>query len=286
MHVCCCISPTSVSIVRGQFLRLNMFSTRFRASVRPTQTMIQCLRQRQLPPKPMQRLPQQRLRSSARPSPSFKQTVSTLFRENPTSMSTACVVIAFGVISIFYLNQYYNNYIIGYFAIYPPEVAKHLRKALWYKNYEKDYKSSLKCFKEALRVADELNLDSFGDEVIGIRLEVADLCRSNDRFQQEIGVLEIVKSDILKWLEINGDKEEARDKRMRLIKRAIEVSVKLGQCYEGEYVMQWEPAETHLVWAVETMLREHQRQGKETAAGDEKVEWMSPEEIGGTFECE
>jgi hypothetical protein len=182
-----------------------------------------------------------------------------------------------------YSNYIYHNYIIGAFHKFPEPVAKQLRKALYYTNISLEPKNAIKYYKEALRVADEVGMDPFSDEIIGVKIQLAALMERIQQFQKAIDILEIVKRDNLRWVEELGGKEGNEGKRTRVLSKTVGVSVKLGELYAGEYVAEKEKAEENLVWAVETVLREQQRRQKEGQKPGEG-EWLSPEEIGGSLE--
>ena len=182
-----------------------------------------------------------------------------------------------------YANYFYQSYIIGAFQVYPEPVAKQMRKALYYTNMDLQPKNALKYYQEALRVADQIGMDPFSDEIIGIRIQVAALMEKIQQYQKAIDVLEIVKNDNMQWVDLFGDKVGNEGKRTRVLKKTISVSVKLGELYSNEYVKETDKAEESLGWAVEMQLKELKRREKEgTREGEE--EWMTPEEIGGALE--
>ncbi|KAM0483635.1 hypothetical protein ACHAPX_002128 [Trichoderma viride] len=72
-------------------------------------------------------------------------------------------------------------------------------------------------------------------------------------------------------------------KRERLLLKAISTSVKLGELYADEHVLNPDQSHAHLVWAVESSLKEFRRRRTEgPKPGEEK--WLSPEELGGSME--
>lgn len=102
--------------------------------------------------------------------------------------------------------------------------------------------------------------------------------------------------------------------RTKLLKRAVAISVKLGDLYADAFIGDRDAAEEHLVWAVETTLRERERRRRRqhqapdeppsrTARGAARKtlirmpasegpvavadgdEWMSDDEIGASMEC-
>jgi len=182
-----------------------------------------------------------------------------------------------------YANYIYQDYIIGAFHRFPEPVAKQLRKALYYTNIALDAKLAVKYYKQALQVADEIGMDPFSDEIIGVKIQLAALMEKVQQYKKAIDILEIVKSDNLRWIEELGSKLGNEGKRTRVLGKTVGVSVKLGELYANQYVAEKQVAEERLIWAVETILKEQQRREKEGVKPDEG-EWMSPEEIGGSLE--
>jgi tetratricopeptide (TPR) repeat protein len=142
----------------------------------------------------------------------------------------------------------------------------------------------VKYYKEALRVADEIGMDPFSDEIIGVKIQLAALMEKVQQFRRAIDILEIVKRDNLRWVEELGSKPGNEGKRTRVLGRTVGISVKLGELYANQYVDEKEAAEERLVWAVETVLKEQKRR-QEEGVKPEEGEWMDPEQIGGTLEA-
>jgi hypothetical protein len=191
--------------------------------------------------------------------------------------------IVFGAGTLLYSNYIYNSYIVGAFHKFPEPVARQLRKALYYTNISLAPKEAVKYYKEALRVADDIGMDPFSDEILGVKIQLASLMEKIQQYQKAIDILEIVRSDCLKWVDELGSKPGNEGKRTRVLAKTVGISVKLGELYANEYVMEKEAAEERLVWAVETVLREQQRREVEGVKPDEGP-WMSPEQIGGSLE--
>ncbi|RQM08029.1 hypothetical protein DH86_00001362 [Scytalidium sp. 3C] len=191
--------------------------------------------------------------------------------------------ILFGVGTLLYTNYIYYNYIIGAFHKFPEPVAKQLRKALYFTNIKLEPKQAIKYYREALRVADEVGMDPFSDEILGVKIQLSAFMEKIQQYQKAIDILEIVKSDCQKWIDALGDKPGNEGKRTKVLGKMVGISVKLGELYANEYVSQKGLAEERLVWAVETVLREQQRRQTEGVEPGEG-EWLSPEQIGGSLE--
>lgn len=207
-----------------------------------------------------------------------------LFSAHPYSVSAAAFFILCGAGFLLYSNYIYHTYIIGAFHKFPEPVAKQMRKALYYTNISLDPKLAVKYYREALRVADEIGMDPFSDEIIGVKIQLASLMEKVQQYKKAIHILEIVKSDNLKWVEQLGGLPGNEGKRTKVLGKTVGVSVKLGDLYANEYVLQKDKAEESLVWAVETVVKEQQRREKE-GVKPEEGEWMTPEGNGGTFEA-
>ncbi|KAI9172505.1 hypothetical protein HJFPF1_02007 [Paramyrothecium foliicola] len=72
-------------------------------------------------------------------------------------------------------------------------------------------------------------------------------------------------------------------KRQRLLAKAVGTSVKLGELYADEHVLNPDKSHDHLVWALETSLKEFQRRRTEGPKPGEES-WLTPEELGGEME--
>lgn len=162
-------------------------------------------------------------------------------------------------------------------------MAVKLRRALWYTNQDLQPKNALKYYQQALSVADELGMDPFSDEILGIKIQVASLLEKIQQYQKAIDVLETVRADCLNWIELLGDKAGNEGKRTRVLQKAIGMSVRLGELYSHPNIADTAAAEEKLVWAVTTVLKERQRredEGVKEGEGD----WVSNDEIGAALE--
>jgi hypothetical protein len=182
-----------------------------------------------------------------------------------------------------YANYIYITYIIGAYHNFPEEVAKPLRKAVFYTNMQEDPQLALKWYKETLRVIEEIGMDPFSNEVLGVKIQLAALFEKYHNFSQAIHVLEQVRSDCFKYVEVLGDKHMHDGKRTRVLGKTVAIGVKLGELYSQRPVNDQEAAEAVLISAVETMLLERQRRERE---GDQAGEgfWATDEENGATLE--
>ena len=185
-----------------------------------------------------------------------------------------------------YSNYIYHHYIIGAFHTFPESVAKELRKALFYTNQDLRPHDALKYYKKALRISEEIGMDPFSDEILGVKIQMAAFFEKIDEYEKSIQVLEIVKRDCLAWIDELGNKPEniSSGKRTKVLAKTVQISTKLGELYSSQYVMRRDEAEKNLVWAVETALRELIRRQKEGVKEGEGP-WMDRDAIGATMEA-
>ena len=85
------------------------------------------------------------------------------------------------------------------------------------------------------------------------------------------------------------DQEEEKEeetlwhRRERLLKKAVSTSVKLGELYADPHVLDPDNSHRHLVWSVETTLKEFRRRREEGPKPGEE-QWLTPTEVGATME--
>lgn len=79
------------------------------------------------------------------------------------------------------------------------------------------------------------------------------------------------------------EEETLWGRRERLLRKAVSTSVKLGEIYASQHVLDADASHRHLVWAVETTLKEaHRRRTEKPRPGEQK--WMTPTEMGASME--
>ena len=79
--------------------------------------------------------------------------------------------VSFVVVYVIY--TYFNYFQSEQFTRFPPEIAKSLRRALYYSNYAPDPKLALKWYKIALEQCEQHGLDPFSNEVMGVKIQLA-----------------------------------------------------------------------------------------------------------------
>ena len=79
------------------------------------------------------------------------------------------------------------------------------------------------------------------------------------------------------------EQETGYRRRERLLHKAVQTSVKLGELYASQHVLSPDASHHHLVWAVETTLKEFRRRSTEKPKPGEQ-KWMTPAETGASME--
>ena len=214
---------------------------------------------------------------------------------------------------VYAVRIYFTYFYHEQFTRYPEPIAKSLRRALYFSNYNPDPQRALKYYRQALEQCEALGLDPFSDDVMGIKIQLAAWLEKIENYTNAAKVLETLLGDCKRWVETAeksvasgaGQKldsavspgvpdqrtegqtppETLWGKRTRVLAKAIGISVKLGELYADEHLLNNELAHERLVWAVEAALRESRRRTTE-GLKDGEGEWMSSDAIGGAIEGE
>ena len=171
---------------------------------------------------------------------------------------------------------------------FPKPVAAELRRAVRVHKFDKEpnIPTAIKHYRLALEEAAKESMDPTSDEVTGIQIQLAGAYEEIDRPEKAVSIY----SGILRGLKLQmaslANKDE-RDDLLRLTRRAIAVSIKLGNSFLE--AGKSKEAESHLVWAVEQLAKDLQGQNQlpPTAQHSNNTRGfsMTPEEIGATFEA-
>ncbi|KAH8893123.1 TPR domain-containing protein [Thozetella sp. PMI_491] len=240
-----------------------------------------------------------------------------LLRSNPEELIIALIILAAVVgFGVYVVRIYFTYFYAEQFTKYPEPIAKSLRRALYYSNYNADNKLALKYYRIALEQCEELGLDPFSDDVLGIKIQLAAWLEKIGSYDNATQVLERVLGDCKSWIELmeksvkegkipralmpppppllltadpnqptepEEEPETLWGKRTRILAKAVGISVKLGELYADEHIMEQEVAHERLTWAVETALGELQRRATESPKEGEGP-WMDSDQMGGALE--
>lgn len=193
-------------------------------------------------------------------------------------------ILALTGFGAYYIPWYYHNVIQRPYHNFPEPVAKKLRRALFYSRGKYlDIKEANKYFRQALQLANELGMDPFSDEIMGVKYTIAALFEEAGYYAMACDVLEIMRSDCQRWMDEFSDRHWNDGNRSRVKKNMVQINVKLAQLYDCKYVNDPDTAEKRLVEAVESALGEKQRREKEGLKQGEG-DWMTDDEMGATLE--
>jgi len=172
------------------------------------------------------------------------------------------------------------------FHNFPEQVAKPLRKGIYFANIRYDPQRALKFFREALFAAQELGLHPLDDRVMGIKIFVANFFEEKvQSFESAIRVYEQVHKETGDWLLKEGDKHFADGHRSRIMTFHVRAAMKLGELYGAANIARDEEAEQVMADAAAVVMKERlRRQNDEVLEGE--GEFLPDEEVGASMEGE
>ncbi|KAH8702089.1 TPR domain protein [Talaromyces proteolyticus] len=134
-----------------------------------------------------------------------------LWRRNPIVLPLAMISIiaasAFFTYAIYIQTRQVNPRVTRF----PDPVANELRKALYYTEVNLEPHKALDHYKEALKIAAELNMSPFSDEVIGIKLQVAEMLVKAGLHKNAVQVVSRTAKECLQWVNSTRVRLSARN---------------------------------------------------------------------------
>ncbi|KAJ5902813.1 hypothetical protein N7495_003341 [Penicillium taxi] len=131
----------------------------------------------------------------------FREASKGIFRKNPVLLPLAIVSVVGGIIAFTYISYVEITRVSPQYTKFPPPVADSLRTAIYYTEIDLNPAKALKSYKEALRIAIEMDMHPFSDEVLGIKLQVAMMLEKAGLVKPAIDVLERTKNEALSWID-------------------------------------------------------------------------------------
>ena len=137
---------------------------------------------------------------------------------------------------VYVVYTYFNYFQSEQFTRFPPNIAKSLRRALYYSNYSPEPELALKYYKLALEQCAAEGLDPFSDEVLGIRIQVAAWLQNIGNYRNSIEVLEALLQDCKRWVDVveKSEREGLINKSGYLIQSENSPLVSKVPLLEGE----------------------------------------------------
>ncbi|KAG8624972.1 hypothetical protein KVT40_006723 [Elsinoe batatas] len=274
--------PTPRLSVYSRPRKLSTASIQFRASTRPTTEALAKSRSRTFDHAV-------RHKHSIPFTGSIVQNAKILFNYYPYAMSLAAFFIVAGVGTLGFVNYYYFNHVATSFHNFPESVAKQLRRALYYTNIDLQPQKAFPYYQKAINAAREEGMDPYSDEVIGIKLQLADLMEKSSNIPRAIRVLETIRADLLARSEEalalpDISPEQQQQRRTRLLSKTVAIALKLSEYYSNPYIHSDAQALESALWAVNTVLRELDVRRAARATDESHGPFLSPDEFGATLE--
>ncbi|KAJ5777877.1 hypothetical protein N7520_001123 [Penicillium odoratum] len=131
----------------------------------------------------------------------YREASKGIFRKNPILLPLAIVGVVSAIGTFVYISYVEVTRVGPQYHKFPPPVADALRTAVYYTEIDLNPPKALQAYKEALRIAAELGMHPFSDEVLGIKLQVAMMLEKAGLVKPAIEVLERTKDEALKWVD-------------------------------------------------------------------------------------
>ncbi|CAG8037176.1 unnamed protein product [Penicillium salamii] len=131
----------------------------------------------------------------------YREASKGIWRKNPVLMPLAIFSIVGGAFIFAYISYVEVTRVGPQYHNFPPPVADALRTAVYYTEIDLNPPKALKAYKEALRIAAELDVHPFSDEVLGIKLQAAMMLEKAGLVKPAIDVLERTKIETLAWVD-------------------------------------------------------------------------------------
>ncbi|EED17868.1 TPR domain protein [Talaromyces stipitatus ATCC 10500] len=244
----------------------------------------------------------------------YRSAARDIWRKNPVFFPFAIVsIIAATAVSTYLLRRFYLSAteVDEKVNRFPPAVAKELRKALYSTEINLEPQKALEHYRAALRVATELGMHPWSDEVLGIKLQMADMLVKAGYHKQAVQMLTTVMKDAFKWaadtrtrysVTLPKDKpvadpnlrdllvpeEETKEYELRqtdkTMKKVIGTHLLIAELQEGEHLK--DPAKSFLArrQALEILrqeIRYREARGLPALATPEEGDgWLNAEEVG------
>ncbi|KAH7026143.1 uncharacterized protein B0I36DRAFT_365750 [Microdochium trichocladiopsis] len=125
-----------------------------------------------------------------------------LYRQSPEELVIALGLLAFisiGIVMLVY--QYFTYFQSSQFTVFPDDVAQSLRRALYYTNYSPEPALAMKWYNKAIEQCKAHGIDPFHDEIMGIRIQIAQWLEGLHSYKGAIQVLEELFKACNGWMD-------------------------------------------------------------------------------------
>ena len=137
----------------------------------------------------------------------YREASKGVFRKNPILLPLAIFSVVGGIVVFAYVSYVEVTRVQPQYHKFPAPVTEKLRTAVYYTEISLNPPKALTAYKEALKIALEMGMHPFSDEVLGIKLQVAIMLEKSGLVKPAVEVLERTKMEALRWIE-EGRKSE------------------------------------------------------------------------------
>ncbi|OAX78342.1 hypothetical protein ACJ72_07353 [Emergomyces africanus] len=152
----------------------------------------------------------------------YKEAWGKIWQTNPIGFPLTVLFVAVNAGLLIYIIYDRVTRVDPYLNRFPPEVAAPLRKALHHSEIRPDPILALQMFREALVVAEHVQMHPFSDEVLGIRIAAAEMLEKNGLVKASIDMLEKTLADCKEWV-ANGRRRQMIIDKQRAHKAPVEL---------------------------------------------------------------
>jgi tetratricopeptide (TPR) repeat protein len=145
----------------------------------------------------------------------YREASKGVFRKNPILLPLAIFSVVGGIAAFAYISYVEVTRVQPQYHKFPQPVTDQLRTAVYYTEIDLNPPKALKAYKEALRIAMEMGMHPFSDEVLGIKLQVAMMLEKSGLVKPAVEVLERTKTEALKWIEEGRKAESAPEDKAK-----------------------------------------------------------------------
>jgi hypothetical protein len=145
---------------------------------------------------------------------------------------------------------------------YPPAVEDQLRLALHYTHISPDPETASQYFMKAIKKAEEVGMDPYGREALGIRVRFSQMLEEFGHVKAAIEILDGIIVELQQKLdELNRQAEmtsEMAGMRTKMVKGIVQMKIKVSTLYESDYLQNSAMAKQVLSEAVGMVVKESQ----------------------------
>lgn len=145
----------------------------------------------------------------------FKHDLRGASRDNPFLFAVGASFAIGSIFTFFYVIYDHATSERPYYERFPPELSKHLRKAVYLGEIEQRPMLAFDQYKQALAAAERLGMHPFSDDVLGIKISVSEMFEKTGYIKPAIEILERTMRDCRTWVESGRRRQSINDLERR-----------------------------------------------------------------------